>query len=71
MSLLTSAMNILNDIISRGYDDYKDYKDQLAAIDLLLLEPEEKEAAWGLFLTCGGRGLVNKFTANELEEDDE
>ena len=45
-------------------------KDQLAAVDLLLLEPEEKEAAWNLFLTCGGRGLVDKFTANELEEDD-
>lgn len=62
-------LNILNDIISRGYEDYKDYKDQLAAVDLLLLEPEEKEAAWNLFLTCGGRGLVKKFTANELEED--
>lgn len=62
-------INILNNIISRGYEDYQDYKDQLAAIDLLLLEPEEKEAAWDLFLTCGNRGLVNKFTANELEED--
>ena len=64
-------LNILNDIISRGYKDYQDYKDQLAAIDLLLLEPEEKEAAWNLFLTCGGRGLVDTFTANELEEDDD
>ena len=62
-------INILNNIISRGYEDYKDYKDQLAAIDLLLLEPEEEAAAWDLFLTCGNRGLVNKFTANELEED--
>lgn len=64
-------LNILNDIISRGYKDYQDYKDQLAAIDLLLLEPEEKEAAWNLFLTCGGRGLVKTFTANELEDDKE
>ena len=64
-------LNILKDIISRGYEDYTDYKDQLAAIDLLLLEPEEKEAAWNLFLACGGRGLVKIFTANELEEDDE
>ena len=48
---------------------YKDYKDQLAAIDLLLLEPEEKEAAWNLYLTCGNRGLVKTFTANELEDD--
>ena len=60
---------ILNSIISRGYEDYQDYKDQLAAIDLLLLEPEEREAAWDLFLTCGNRGIVNKFTANELEEE--
>ena len=60
---------ILNNIISRGYKDYTDYKDQLAAVDLLLLEPEEREAAWTLYLTCGNHGLVNKFTANELEED--
>jgi hypothetical protein len=64
-------LNILNDIISRGYKDYQDYKDQLAAVDLLLLEPEEKEAAWNLFLTCGGKGLVKTFTANELEDDDD
>lgn len=62
-------INILNDIISRGYEDYHDYKDQLAAIDLLLLEPEEREAAFNLYSTCGERGLVKKFTANELEEE--
>lgn len=64
-------LNILNDIISRGYSDYQDYKDQLAAVDLLLLEPEEKEAAWNLFLTCGEHDLVKIFTADELEDDDE
>ena len=62
-------INILNNIISRGYKNYTDYKDQLSAIDLLLLEPEEREAAWALYLTCGNSGLVKKFTANELEED--
>lgn len=62
-------INILNNIISRGYKDYQDYKDQLAAIDLLLLEPEEKDAAWNLYLACGKRGLVEKFTDNELEEN--
>lgn len=62
-------INILKDIISRGYEDYEDYKDQLAAVDLLLLEPEEKEAAWNLYLTCGEHGLIKTFTANELEED--
>lgn len=60
-------MNILKDIIGRGYADYKDYKDQLAAIDLLLLEPEEKETAWNLYLTCCEKGLVKTFTGNELE----
>lgn len=64
-------LNILNDIISRGYKDYQDYKDQLAAVDLLLLEPAEKKAAWDLFLTCGSHGLVKYFTANELEDDDD
>lgn len=63
-------INILNNIISRGYKDYKDYKDQLAAIDLLLLEPEEREAAWDLYLTCGKHGLVKTFTANELEDNE-
>ena len=62
-------LNILNNIIDRGYKDYEDYKDQLAAVDLLLLEPEEKEAAWDLYLICGNRGLVETFTANELEKD--
>ena len=62
-------IRILNNIIKRGYKDYKDYKDQLAAIDLLLLEPEEKEAAWNLYLTCGKHGLVKTFTVNEWEDD--
>lgn len=61
-------IRILNSIIKRGYKDYEDYKDQLAAIDLLLLEPEEKEAAWDLYSTCGKKGLVKTFTANEWEE---
>lgn len=63
-------INILNDIISRGYKDYQDYKDQLAAIDLLLLEHEEKEAAFNLYSTCGKCGLVKTFTANEWEDGD-
>lgn len=63
-------LNILNDIISRGYKDYEDYKDQLAAIDLLLLEPDEKEAAWDLFRTCGDRSLVQYFNPSWEEEDE-
>lgn len=63
-------LNILNDIISRGYDDYKDYKDQLAAVDLLLLEPEEKKAAWMLWKTCCDKGLVERFDPNWEDGDD-
>ena len=66
-------LNILGDIIARGYKDYPDYKDQLAAIDLLLLEPEESKAAWNLFRTCGRAGMVKSFdpdkTEDEYEED--
>ena len=62
-------LNIMKDIINRGYEDYEDFKDQLAAVDLLLLEPEEKEAAFNLYLACGERGLVKKFTTDELEDD--
>ena len=66
-------LNILGDIITRGYRDYPDYKDQLAAIDLLLLEPEESKAAWNLFKTCGHAGMVKNFdpdkSENEYEED--
>lgn len=65
------VLKILNDIIKRGYKDYEDYKDQLAAVDLLLLEPEEKEAAWSLFLTCGNRGLVKSFDPQEQEHDND
>lgn len=66
------TLNILNDIISRGYRNYQDYKDQLAAIDLLLLEPEEREAARNFWETCGGCGLVKDFDPDweEEEEDD-
>lgn len=64
-------LNILNDIIERGYKDYVDYKDQLAAIDLLLLEPEEKEVAFSLWEVCCNHGLVEDFNPNWKEEDDD
>jgi len=63
-------LNILNDIISRGYKDYEDYKDQLAAVDLLLLEPEEKEAAWNLYKTCSDHSLVENFNPDWEVDDD-
>ena len=54
-------LKILGDIISRGYRDYEDFKDQLAAVDLLLLEEQEGQAAWVLFNICCKRGLVNSW----------
>ena len=54
-------LKILGDIISRGYRDYADFKDQLAAVDLLLLEEQESQAAWRLFNICCDRGLVEKY----------
>ena len=63
-------LNILHDIISRGYKNYQDYKDQLAAVDLLLLEPEEKKAAFNLWKTCCSHGLVEYFDSDWNYEDD-
>ncbi len=54
---------ILSDIINRGYKDYADFKDQLAAVDLLLLEEQECKAAFRLFNICCDRGLVEQYHA--------
>ncbi len=67
-SYVVEALKILRDIISRGYVDYPDFKDQLDAVDLLLLQPDESNAAWQLFIACQGRGMMSKFyTPDELE----
>lgn len=67
------VLKILGDIINRGYRDYKDFKDQLTAVDLFLLEEQEGEAAWVLWKICCNRGLVNHFEPNwsrdQYEED--
>lgn len=66
-------LKILGDIIKRGYRDYADYRDQLSAIDLMLLEPDECDAAWKLFQTCCGRNLVDSYhtgwSKNQYEEE--
>lgn len=70
------VLKILSDIIDRGYQDYADYKDQLSAIDLMLLGPEESDAAWGLFQTCCSRSLVKSWHTDwskeqyEIPDDD-
>ena len=62
-SYKAEVLKILIAFLHRGFIDYADFKDQLAAVDLLLLEPSEKNAAWLLWLTCCGCGLVkNKDT---------
>lgn len=67
-SYTVATLRILRDIIGRGFADYKDFKDQLDAVDLLLLQPDESNAAWQLFLTCLSSGLVEKsYTRDELE----
>ena len=70
-----SMLQILDDIISRGYENYQDFKDQMAAVDLMLLEPSESNAAWKLYNTCGHKNLVNRYrlvdieTAEEIDDD--
>ena len=36
-------MNILGDIVERGFHDYQDFKDQLDAVDLGLLTEDFKQ----------------------------
>ena len=58
MQSKTDILKTLAEVIHRGYRDYDDFKDQLRAVDLRLLEPEQSEAAWNLWLICCDRGLV-------------
>lgn len=50
------CLKILASIITRGFPDYEDFKDQLAAVDLML--DDASDAAWSLFEACDERGLV-------------
>ena len=64
----TCILQTLTDVLQRGYKDYKDFKDQLLAVDLRLLEPEQSEAAWNLWLTCCDIGLVKHTSHIERDE---
>ena len=55
-----SMMDIVKDIVERGYNNYEDFKDQLAAIDLALLDEDESNVAYNLFQTFRDRGLVGE-----------
>lgn len=41
-SYVTSLINILVDVIKRGFEDYNDFKDQLDAVDLGLVDEDIK-----------------------------
>lgn len=64
----TSILLAMAEVIHRGYRDYDDFKDQLRAVDLQLLEPEQSEAAWNLWLICCDRGLVKNPSNIEQHE---
>ena len=49
-------LSILTDILKRGYADYDDFKDQMDAIDLGLLDGDECGE-----LGCLARKLFNQF----------
>lgn len=63
------VLTALGDVIQRGFDDYEDFKTQLQAVDLLLLEKNESNAAYRLYQICESRGLVKKIRhAKTVEE---
>ena len=65
----TCVLTALGDVIERGFDDYDDFKKQLEAVDLLLLEEDESNAAYRLYAICENRKLVRKPRGTKLPED--
>lgn len=53
-----TVLDILADIINRGFTDYEDFKAQLEAVDLRVLTKDESDSAWHLYKVCCERGLV-------------
>lgn len=53
-----TVLDLLADIINRGFVDYEDFKAQLEAVDLHILEENESDSAWHLYQICCERGLV-------------
>lgn len=64
------ALRILSGIVRRGYDDYQDFKDQLSAIDMMLLTEKEREAARELYIACCKRNLV-KDQSSPWDDEEE
>lgn len=65
----TCVLTALGDVIERGFNDYDDFKKQLEAVDLLLLEEDESNAAYRLYAICENRNLVRKPRGTKLPED--
>ena len=59
-SYTVEVLKILADIIKRGYIDYPDFKEQLDAVDLMLLDPKESNVAYELFKVCHSKCLVTR-----------
>lgn len=55
---IVSILKILTEIIDRGFKDYDDFKNQLDAVDLGLLEEDESPLAYEFYETCCSRNLV-------------
>lgn len=53
-----TVLDILADIIRRGFKDYDDFKKQLEAVDLRVLTKDESDSAWRLYQVCCKQGLV-------------
>jgi hypothetical protein len=70
-SYIRSFIKILNDIYSRGFNGYGDFKDQLNAIDLLLLSNEyDKTDLMGLFNKLNRGEAGTKIPLKELTEEE-
>lgn len=65
-----AVLKILNQILRRGYKTYDDFKDQLSAVDLMVLNKDESDAAWKLYQTCASLNLVKESEVPEDEQRD-
>lgn len=70
-SHIVSVFEILKQLLERGFNGYSDFKDQLAAVDLRLLEEKESDAAFSFYKVCKAKGLVKDIDDSEENEEEE
>ena len=70
-SHIVSVFEILTQLLERGFNSYSDFKDQLAAVDLRLLEKKESDAAYKFYKICEARGLVKDTDDKEEKKEEE